>query len=264
MATDAFAHTRNGIHHAVQVPSALAATLKLGDDPHEVANLGWDPRLEAFVGRPVGRREDVAAGMRVRDATWIVVQDGEIVEEKKIVGSTLPHALSWLQGVVAGLGVEDRELSPMGYDLPPHPAAEGHPLADLDEAVLATLHDHYARSHMVLAGLRDSEPEAFEVRLWPHHFDLGTMVPIDIDTDDGRSIGIGMSPGDGRVATPYLYVNPYPPPEGQELPSLSRGAWHTDGFVGAVLVLSEASGSDASAFVGEAVARCKELLDERA
>jgi len=262
MPTDALAHTRDGMHHAVQVPSALAATLATGDDVHEVANLGWDPRFDALVGRRVGPGDSVAAGLRLRDATWIVVRDDEIVDERAVVGSTLDRARSWLQGVVAGLGGEDRELSPVGYPLPSHPAGEGKPFADLDEAELDRLHRWYSLANTVLTGLRAQESRARPVRCWPHHFDLATLIVLepDVDPEHARSIGIGMTPGDDLLPEPYLYVNPYPRPDGAELPALGRGRWHTDGFLGAILMPGEPVESDMSAFVGEAVARCHTLL----
>ncbi|MEM6930950.1 MAG: hypothetical protein AAF602_28705 [Myxococcota bacterium] len=259
MSTEAFAHTRNALHHALQVASALAATLRPGDDVHEAANLGWDPQLDALVGRRVGPRLDVAAGLRLRDATWLVIRDGEVLEERKVVGSTLDGARSWLQGVVAYLGCEDRELVPPGYELPPHVAQEGQPLADLDEGALAQLHDWFSLASTVLTGLRAQEPRALPVRAWPHHFDLGTLIVLD--RESGRGIGIGMAPGDARIRRPYLYVNPYPPPSEVDLPSLGRGRWHREAFFGAVFDPTEPSEAELSAFVGEAVAHCHTLLD---
>ncbi|MEO0602830.1 MAG: hypothetical protein AAF211_15410 [Myxococcota bacterium] len=260
MPTEAFAHTRIALHHALQVASALSATLRPGDDVHEAANLGWDPQLDALVGRRVGPRLDVAAGLRLRDATWLVVRDGEVVEERKVVGSTLDRARSWLQGVAAYLGCEDRELIPPGYELPPHVAQEGQPLADLDKASLERLHAWYSLASTVLTGLRAQEPRALPVRAWPHHFDLGTLIVLD--RESGRGIGIGMAPGDARIPEPYLYVNPYPSPVGAELPPLGRGQWHTEAFFGAVFAPADPSEAELSAFVGEAVAHCHTLLDD--
>lgn len=262
MPTEAFAHTRHALHHAAQVSSALAATLRPGQDVHEAANFGWDPHLEALVGHRVGDRSDVAAGLRLRDATWIVVQDNQIVQERKLVGSTLDAARAWLQGVVAELGCEDRELVPVGYELPPHVAAEGQPLADLDEHALERIHTWFGLAHTVLGALASREERALPVRAWPHHFDLGTVIVIErgVDAEHSRGIGIGMAPGDDHVSEPYLYVNPYPPPPVDALPELSRGRWQTGGFCGAIFAPDNPTEAELSAFVGEAVAHAHTLL----
>ena len=71
-----------------------------------------------------------------------------------------------------------------------------------------------------------------ELRVWPHHLDLGFWTPGDVD---GRSIGGGLSPGDETHDQPYLYVNPYPVPEGGSAPLIpAPGKWQTEGFTGAV------------------------------
>ena len=50
-----------------------------------------------------------------------------------------------------------------------------------------------------------------------------------------RLVGIGVSPGDHHLAEPYLYLTPWPIPDGAALPALATGRWHTDGFTGAIL-----------------------------
>ncbi|MEN0063612.1 MAG: hypothetical protein AAGA48_15785 [Myxococcota bacterium] len=262
MPTDPFSHTRNALHHAVQVPSGLAATHLPRDDQDKYANLGWDPQLRALVSRGVGRQNDVAAGLRFADGTWIVVRRGVVVAERALAGSTLMRARTWLQGVVAGLEIDDRELVPAQYELPNHPAGEGHPLADLDEAVLKQFDEWFALSHNVLTGLRSQEPRASEVRCWPHHFDLATLITLDADKnpEEARSIGIGMTPGDGHIHQPYLYVAPWPRPANPTIVTLSRGRWHVDGFVAAVMTIPQPSEPEMSAFIGEAVAHSHTLL----
>jgi hypothetical protein len=78
-----------------------------------------------------------------------------------------------------------------------------------------------------------------EVRCWPHHFDLGTLISVESsdDTSSGRSIGAGMSPGDNWYPEPYFYVNPHGLAQvPEERPTLASGGhWHTEGWFGAVL-----------------------------
>ena len=81
----------------------------------------------------------------------------------------------------------------------------------------------------------------------------------DKDAEEGRSIGVGFTPGDTTCPVPYIYVTPWPYPENTPMPALSAGHWHTDQWVGAVLTLEELGPADrqgarVATFVEEAVA----------
>lgn len=71
------------------------------------------------------------------------------------------------------------------------------------------------------------------VRSWPHHYDVGTLLLLDDeDPETARSIGVGLSPGDGSYAEPYFYCSPWPVPDTARLGSAPDGLkWHLDGFV---------------------------------
>ena len=87
------------------------------------------------------------------------------------------------------------------------------------------------------------------MRCWPHHFDLATLVSVPGGAPgDARTIGVGLSPGDGSYAEPYFYVTPWPSPDSPALPELPAGAdWHRTGWFGAVLtataIFHDAGGS---------------------
>ena len=73
--------------------------------------------------------------------------------------------------------------------------------------------------------------EAPPVRVWPHHFDLDTLVTIA----PGRTAGIGFSPGDDFYNEPYFYVSLYPGPDVAALPTLPAiGHWHATPFTAAI------------------------------
>jgi hypothetical protein len=60
-----------------------------------------------------------------------------------------------------------------------------------------------------------------------------------------------MTPGDEANHEPYYYVTPWPYPKEPPTPSLTRGAWHTAGWFGAVLPARNAEAP--SAFLREAI-----------
>ena len=124
--------------------------------------------------------------------------------------------------------------------------------------------DWFAAATSVLDPLAAAQPGASPVRVWPHHFDIATLVTLA----EGVSVGVGMSPGDGTYDAPYFYVTPWPYPETGALPELSRGArWHTDGWVGAVMpgsALPDTAQREAIvAALDEAYAACAGLLRPR-
>ena len=107
------------------------------------------------------------------------------------------------------------------------------------------------------------------MRCWPHHFDIATLLAAGGEGGEARTIGFGMSPGDGSYGQPYFYVSPWPYPEPQRLRPLTQGGrWHTEGWLGAVLtgedvVRSESAAAQAervSWFADEAVTSLREAL----
>ena len=111
------------------------------------------------------------------------------------------------------------------------------------------------------------------MRLWPHHFDIATLWTLDagVDAEEARSVGMGLSPGDGTYAQPYWYVTPWPYPQAtaEELPPLPAGRWHAEarngGWTGAVLlgeelVVQTDPVSTAQSFVQEACAAALQSL----
>lgn len=99
----------------------------------------------------------------------------------------------------------------------------------------------FADGDAQLRPLAASWPGAAPVRVWPHHFDIGSVLPLgDGHGEDAPSIGAGLSPGDDGIPEPYLYVTPWPAPPADALPSLPAGGrWHREGWTGAVLTGGE-------------------------
>lgn len=85
---------------------------------------------------------------------------------------------------------------------------------------------------------------ASDVRLWPHHFDIATLVALGA----GASTGAGLVLGDSCYEGPYFYVNVHPQPSIEQLtdPLAGGGTWQTHEWVGAVLPGSRIVGDAAT------------------
>lgn len=106
--------------------------------------------------------------------------------------------------------------------------------------------------------------EAYEVRCWPHHFDLATLIPLATNEKGEltKSMGVGLSPGDDSLIEPYFYINKWPNMREEELrnSNLKNGYWNTSGWTGAVLTFQELSKMTGHAEVLEFVDEVSRVL----
>lgn len=262
-------------HYCAQIPSAAGVSLldPAPDDSH--SNLGWSENLGALVGRPVPEEKYFQAALRVGDLTVMLLDaEGEPVADFSLPGRTLGAGYEWLNGAAASyLGGRplSKTISPQPLELPPHSLASNTVIATSADA-LEELARWYGNADALIGEMTADNPNASEVRCWPHHFDIASLISLDPggDPETSRSISVGMSPGDGSYEEPYFYVNPWPAPQGAELPSLAGGGhWHSEGWIGGALPAGDliagaadpkAQASRAKQFMESAIAASRTLL----
>lgn len=223
---------RRQLHWAAQIAAGVGRTLLAAraDDSQTAFTLVDGALLQ----EPVDDRQ---AGLRLADLTLVCG-----AEALPLRGRTLDDGFAFLESRFG------RKLQRPDVDLPEHPVARGAAF-DADPESCQTLGGLYGIAASLLR-----EFAASPVLCWPHHFDIAMLIAVR----DGMTIGAGLSPGDASDPEPYWYVTPYPYPSVSGLPPLTRGSWHTEGWVGAVLPALPAG--DARAFMSEAIDRCRQLL----
>ena len=264
-------------HWASQLLAAAADSYAPHADDDSHTNLGWVDSLRALVGRPLGMQGAVHVGIRIEDLTILLVaEDFELLGEIPLAGRGLQWGRRELsRALPSHIGTKGpRELVLRDYDMPEHPVSgDGH--FDLSEsAAFVELRRWYANTATVLTDLSEGTSGASDVRCWPHHLDLATLITLAGSAADGKAktIGVGMTPGDGNYGEPYWYVTPYPYPEDPVLGELAGGGkWHREGWLGAVLVgaaaLDGVAGESAqhdrvSSFLRTAIDACRRMLGD--
>jgi hypothetical protein len=244
VAPDALVDARLQLHHAAQVVASAGVTFLEPEPDDSHPNLGWWDSCSALVGRSLPGA-NVQIGLRPADLSLLVVDaGGRSSDELVLDGRTLEDAYAWLESVTtsAGARLPAGGVTRASYEIPSHPTASGAPFSHEPQAAFAELSRWFANGHHVLVELAKRLPGASDVRCWPHHFDLGALAVVATGPDGSlaKSVGIGLSPGDGGYAEPYGYVSPWPYPEPAALPPLPcGGAWHTEGHTSAVLTGSQ-------------------------
>lgn len=260
-------------HQALQwlARSAYANVAPLPGDAH--ANLGWSNVYRSLMTRELA--SDIALGLRLRDLTLFVERDGAASVAMSLDGTDNRNAGLWLANELEQCDLTPGTFEdglPYGEDLPLRVTGldGSYRVAD-HRSQLSELSDWFGNAHGVLETISaenaELEPGPSEVRCWPHHYDIATLISLDTgDAERARSIGVGLSPGDGSYDEPYFYVSPWPYPEAEKLPALPGiGSWNTEGFVAAVATGSEIAaatdqGASALQFLQHAVTACRKLL----
>ena len=227
-------------HHAAQWPTKAArANIEAqADDSH--SSLAWDSERGVLFSQPLpAGASQVRVGLRLSGLALILMRGTLVLDTYELAGRRDSMVGVWLDSALRALGLKAATDVSLPYTIPSHPVARGSAYSFSGES---EAFDELVRWFDAAADVLDevktgyTDGSAGDVRCWPHHFDIATVVALDAPgAANARSIGIGMSPGDHYYPQPYFYVSPYPAPKGAAPPGLPPlGHWHTEGFAGAV------------------------------
>lgn len=272
--TTPISRARLQTHWALQVPAAVASALVPSEDDDSHSNFGWSEPDRAFLSHPLKvlpELSHVQIGLRPVDMCVVLVDARGGAAELSLVGRALPAAIEAVREGLKPLVGGDLPATPLrDYELPSHPVGDGAAFELGDEAPVASIVALFETFTRVFASVEErlrrelaDDPSAIvpgssldAARIWPHHFDLGGLLnlgdqlaqsdrasrdPRQAESPSDRSVGYGLSLGDETFTLPYLYINPYPPPEAAPAVTTQLGQWNRIGFSGFVLHSRELS-----------------------
>jgi hypothetical protein len=263
------AEARIKLHYAIQPLAATSFALGIAQPDFSHMSLQWD--RFGFVTQPLTALQSYRVTLDPNTLTLGILGNSDrIISVFPLSDRKLSDAFDWVRQAIKGLGGSAELIVPIDYppdDFPSSNLADGATFAI--QGLTSILADYYAIADRLLKDIVLKEPTASPVRIWPHHFDIATLIALPNEANgEAKTIGIGLSPGDRSYGEPYWYVTPYPYPKDREhLPNLDGGGfWHAEYWVGAVLTASqfgepEASIDQLSAFLNSAIAGCKKLLN---
>ena len=258
--------SRLQLHHAAQFAAAAGISFlrPLPDDSH--TNLEWVPALGGLFSRPIPAQRSFRIGVRpVKLAVLVVSDENRPVGEYPLHGRTITEAKQWIRSQINLLGGDgSRYTLARHYEIPRHDVGIGESFDASEQSCYEELSKWFANGAAMIGSIIRTTSMASEVRCWPAHFDIGTLIRISA----GRGIGVGLEPGDDYYDEPYFYVNMRPQPtaaRARSRPLWGSGTWHTDEWIGAVLCgsrLGAASSQERQTreFLDSAISACRALL----
>ena len=236
VAPDELGAVRELSHSAVQWASraARANLPAAADDSH--SNLGWDESQFGLISHPLAPNSRHQLGFSFHSYSLLWMEGGELTASFDLTRATEGDARAWCDYQLGEAGLNTTEDVELPYELP---TVDYRDIADASMEELGALGLWFSTAQTLLdnvvAKFGDGGISLPRVRCWPHHYDLATLIVLDEgDPETARSVGVGLSPGDGTYAEPYFYCTPWPTPHAlPEAPSPMR--WNTEGFTALVL-----------------------------
>jgi hypothetical protein len=242
---NALSSIRLQLHYAIQFMAAAGSALAepLPDFSH--VSLEWHSELAVFVGVPIRATIPFRVALDPASLTSVLLnKQGDAIATLPLDQQTLATGMNWLRSEISKLGADAGKIELLSYpsDFPDHAIAHGAVFdANQTKAGRQELVNYYTNTHQLLQEIVADTEDASPIRIWPHHFDIATLIMLPRTKNrEPITIGVGLSPGDQSYTEPYWYVSPYPYPRVDDLPSLEgNGFWHTQNWVGAVLMASQ-------------------------
>lgn len=256
------------LHHAAQFGAAAGFSYLEPRSDDSQANLEWIPALGGLFSRAIPTSKPFRIGARpTKLALLIVSEDNQQIAEYKLHGRTITDAIQWIRSQIKSLGADPARYSlRQNYEIPDHPVAIGESFDASAPRLFEELSKWFANAAALLSSVARKSRGASEVRCWPRHFDISTVIKAVPD----RTIEIGMEPGDQYYDEPYFYLNMIPQPaasRAKSRPLWGNGIWHTGAWVGAVLPGSRFGAASSQErqvreFLDSATAACRALLTQ--
>ncbi|UXP33063.1 hypothetical protein N6H18_03710 [Reichenbachiella agarivorans] len=240
---------REQSHQAIQNVAAVGRSFLPPSPSDESANLEWDAKLQRLVGRWVDADITFRSSISIHEfIVYLVDEQFETISSISMQDSRQRDVMVWLEQQLGKLGADFSKINlHYPYDLPVYPTASGEAFGVVNPLASHELSRLYHNSVLAITEVLSKEEKVSEIKCWPHHFDIaGSIILLDTgDPDTSKKISIGMSPGDEHYDEPYFYVAPWPYPV-KELPDISAtlGHWHSNNWIGAVLLYSEMNKMD--------------------
>jgi len=228
--------------HATQYIAVAGKHLIEQEPDDSNTNFLWSEPAKSFIGRKITKGQVARIGINALDLEiQIMNSEGKVLSYFPLHEQTKADGFNFMKNALGKMGVDVRSLSmEMHYKIQ-ETGNINDKFIKPDKLILKELTYYRTNANRIIEYFAEKFKLASEVRIWPHHFDTGSYIPIEIGANNEvlKSIGIGFAIADSNIKQPYFYINHWADKgklDYTNLPLLEgNGSWNTKNWTGAVL-----------------------------
>jgi len=231
-------------HHAVQLIAMVGKYLVPQQADDSNTNMHYSKERDLLVGNKLINGAYVA--LHLPDLKLLLVDENFACKnEISIVGKTKSQVFKELKEILKNCGINVTNfIHKMHYNLPAHGLDKGQTFKITNPEALIEHTFYRSNAEIILCDIASNYNSASSVRVWPHHFDSGSYIPLEYNSRNEitKSISIGWAIPDEMVNEPYYYLSYWTENhtlDFNNLPSPDTGEWVTSGWKGGILKLSD-------------------------
>jgi hypothetical protein len=234
------------LHQATQFIAMAGRHFIVGKEDDSHTNADWIASKNWLIGNKIDSPYGAIHVALDYPLLVLILCDEELkpIAELEISGKTRLSVFNWLNNQLWKLGLEVADFEPeMHYDLPDHPVLHGQVFEMNRPKDFLELANYRSNGHAILSEISSGFEDKSELRIWPHHFDDGIILPIKKEHESVLAmISLGLAMPDAYYDQPYFYVNAWTKTgiDYSKAKALqSKGFWHEKDWHGQVLKAEE-------------------------
>ncbi len=231
------------LHRASQYLAAFGISFveKKADDSH--TNLNWNPHSLSLETRSVINDSGGAVQLALDCKSFALVGIDPIGESVLYMDHTKHRdVIEWLRNWSKESGLTEVYDYRFHYELPYPAMADLYTWKQPSEAELQAYTEEMNRAKSQFSAILNNVGIESELRVWPHHFDLGFFGKVP--SHKTLSIGGGKAIPDSLSSDSYYYISGWyengSAVNVERMPPLTKGTWGLGNFNGSILSIRHA------------------------
>lgn len=227
------------IHRAAQFVAMVSNSFLPSQQDDSQNSFSWNAETNRLESRWI--ENPIARALLDIENFELIVDKYLSLEIIHLDGKSKDQVNEKLQEVLKAAMLDTTKLKPVTqFTIPPHAVDSGLPFTKPAVENLREWAAYLSNAQFLFDELRSEYVGASEVRVWPHHFDMGFYFSVSKDESgqDVQTVGAGLAIPDGYVDEPYFYINHWsknPIRYPAYLPDMGGGYWNRKDWNGLVL-----------------------------